>query len=71
MQKDDYVIYGSVVEQLLAHKEKILLAKPKEFKPFGISGQTLFNARRALLAGKTAVLEDKTVKSLLAYIISV
>jgi hypothetical protein len=41
VQDDDYVVYRSSAERLLAHKKKILLAEPKDVKEYGISQQTL------------------------------
>lgn len=68
VQKDDYVFYGSVVEQLLAHKEKISQAEPKDVKRYGISQQTLYNVKRAILNSNWNSISAKTIQRLLAYI---
>ena len=69
VQEGDYVRYGgSNLEQLIAHKEKILLAEPKDVKKFGVSRQTLFDVKRAIQSGNSGELKSKTVRRLLAYI---
>jgi hypothetical protein len=67
VHNDDYVVYGSSVDQLLAHKETILMAEPKDVRKFGVSRQTLHNAKQAIAAEKTRVLEKRTIRRLVAY----
>ena len=67
VRDDDYVVYGSPAEQILAHKEKILLAEPKDVKKFGISQQTLYNAKQAIIDGRLNNLKLKVIRRLLAY----
>lgn len=59
VQDNDYVIYNNAIDQLLAHKEKILAAKPKDVVGFGISQRTLFNVKRAIRLERAHHLKHK------------
>ena len=52
----------------MAYKETILQAEPKDIKPFGISQQTLYNLKQAIVNNGLNNVKPKTIKPLLAYI---
>lgn len=68
VQADDYLIYSPEYERLLVYKEKILAAKPRDVKPYGVSQRTLYDVKRSIRRGKVSSLKEKTVSRLLAYI---
>lgn len=68
VQDNDYVIYSNAIDQLLAHKEKILAAKPKDVVGFGISQRTLFNVKRAICLERAHHLKHKITQRLQQFI---
>lgn len=68
VHEGDYVVYGKDTERLRPHAEKILLAEPKDVKPFGITQRTLYNARDAILHGAWHRISQRTTRRLLTYV---
>ena len=60
VQGGDYVVYDSYAQQLVAHKDKILAAKPRDVRRFGISQRTLYDVKQAILDNRLADLKTKT-----------
>jgi hypothetical protein len=68
VHEGDYVVYGKDAERLRPYADKILLAEPKDVKKFGISQQTLYNAKQAVSRGAWQCISKHTVQKLLAFI---
>jgi hypothetical protein len=69
VQLEDYVIYGNAaVDQMFSQKERILRVKRREVKELGISCQTLFNIKCAIVSGTASNIKSKTMKRLLHFI---
>jgi hypothetical protein len=68
VRDDGYAVYRSGAEQLRPYTETILQAEPKDVRKFGISQQTLYNAKDAILHGAWRRISQRTTRRLLAYV---
>lgn len=65
---DDYVVYSRDVACLRPYADKILQAEPKDVRKFGISQQTLYNIKRAVIRDAWQRISQRTMRQLLAFI---
>lgn len=65
---DDYVVYGGDLARLQHYADKLLQAEPKDVRKFGISQQTLYNAKQAICCGAWSRISSKTIRRLFGYV---